>query len=162
MLFREVQQWHHCLGCRDFPMTIPSLASSIASSPATTLAPATPASKALSGPLPSAAPTSKQVGPPPAPSVPSQCLLPRSKCRSRLILSSGRHKKCFEEKRNKRTAGERQIHDAMLAAIFKAVHEDTVPASYVGIYSQARRIEWDAMSPRLLTSGHSQFKSRMT
>ena len=34
-----------------------------------------------------------------------------------------------QEKSNNRSADERQMHDAMLAAIFKAVREDTVPES---------------------------------
>ena len=44
-----------------------------------------------------------------------------------------------QEKRNKRSEEERQIHDCMLAAIFKAVHEDTVPESYARIYSSGTK-----------------------
>ena len=49
----------------DFPMTLPGLPSSIASSPATTLAPETPTSKAPIGRLPSTTSSPKPMGPPP-------------------------------------------------------------------------------------------------
>ena len=39
------------------------------------------------------------------------------------------------EQRLKRSEHERQVHDAMLTAIFKAIHEDSVPESYLDIYS---------------------------
>ena len=67
-----------------------------------------------------------------------------------------------QEKRKKRSADERQMHDAMLVAIFKAIHEDSVPESYVGIIPPAGKTEWDVMSPRSSSSGHFQTKSRMT
>ena len=40
-----------------------------------------------------------------------------------------------EQRRLRRSEHERQVHDAMLTAIFKAVHEDSVPESYLGKYS---------------------------
>ena len=72
----------------DFPMTLPGLPSSIASSPATTLAPETPTSRAPSGQLPSAAAFPKPMGPPRVQSpAPSQRLHLGSRCRLRLTLS---------------------------------------------------------------------------
>ena len=99
-------------GMADFLMIIPSLASSIASSPATTLAPATPTSKALPGPLPSAAPTSKQMGPPPAASATPK---PKPPSKEQVQIEVDNTFLEAQEKRNKRTTEERQLHDAMLA-----------------------------------------------
>ena len=42
------------------------------------------------------------------------------------------------------------MHDAMLAAIFKAVHEDTVPDSYVGLDSTAAQDKMGCGIPRFI------------
>ena len=39
-----------------------------------------------------------------------------------------------QEKRNKRSEEERQMHESMLAAILKAVREDTVPESHEDLF----------------------------
>ena len=44
-----------------------------------------------------------------------------------------------EERKNKRSSDEQQLHDAMLSAIFKSVSEDTVPDSAVGIYFSGKK-----------------------
>ena len=62
----------------------------------------------------------------------SQRLRPRSRCRLSEVDTIMRE---AEEKRTKRTSDEQQLHDAMLAAIFKSAFEDTVPENVVGIYS---------------------------
>ena len=46
---------------------------------------------------------------------------------------------------------ERQMHDAMLAAIVKAVHEDTVPESSAGIFSTGTKDKMGCKIPRLTT-----------
>ena len=65
MLSPLVPQRRHFSLLRIFPMVLPGLPTSIASSPATTLAPQTPRSKALPGPMPSSAPSIVPMGPPP-------------------------------------------------------------------------------------------------
>ena len=55
----------------------------------------------------------------------------------------------------------RQTHDAMLTTIFKAVHEDSMPESHMGIYSTDRRTEWDVTLHVTLSSDHSQSMSKM-
>ena len=120
----------------DFPVLISGLPSSIASSPATTLAPATPTSKALPGPLPSAASAPKPVGSPPAQSAAPK---PRAPSKEQVQIEVDTFFREAQEKRNKRSADERRLHDVMLAAIFKAVREDTVPKSYVGICSSGKK-----------------------
>ena len=55
-----------------------------------------------------------------------------------------------QQKRLKPSAEERQMRDAMLAAIFKAVHEDTVPESYVGIYSTGTKDKMVCDTPRFI------------
>ena len=55
-----------------------------------------------------------------------------------------------EEKRAKRTSDEQQLHDAMLAAIFKAVFEDTVPESYAGIYSSGKKDRMGCEMPKVI------------
>ena len=137
----------------DFPMTLPGLPSSIASSPATTLAPEPRV------PLPSATSSPKPMGPPP---VQSSSPKPKAPSREQVQIEVDTIMREVEEKRAKRTADQQQLHDAMLSAIFKSVFEDTVPDSAVGIYSSGRRTAWGVTFPRLLTLGHCQRESRMT
>ena len=109
----------------DFPMIIPGLPSSIASSP---------------------------MGPPPA-----QSAAPKPKAPSKELIREA------EEKRGKRRSDEHQLHDAMLANIFKAVYEDTVPESYAGIYSSGKKdrvgCEWSSSPGCLLKSTVPAFSS---
>ena len=130
-------------------MTLPGLPSSIASSPATTLAPETPA---VSSPP-------RTMGPPPVASP-----KPKAPSREQVQIEVDLIMREVDEKRAKRTADQQRRHDAMLSTIFKAVFEDTVPDSAVGIYSSAqeKRIAWGVRFPRSLTSGHCQLESRMT
>ena len=132
-------QCHHCL--------------SIASSPATTLAPETPRSKALPGPLPSSSSSSRQMGPPPAPSaVPKPKAKPTREQTQREVDTILRE---AQEKRFKRSEEERQMHDSMLAAIFKAVHEDTAPESYEGVYSSSTKDKMGCDIPRFISPAMS-------
>ena len=57
-----------------------------------------------------------------------------------------------QEKRAKRSADEQQLHDAVLAAIFKSVHEDTVPETYVdvGIYSSGKKGRMGCDIPKVI------------
>ena len=55
-----------------------------------------------------------------------------------------------EEKRNKRTSDEQQLHDAMLSAIFKSVFEDTVPDSAVGIHSSGKKDRMGCDIPKVI------------
>ena len=93
----------------DFPMTLPGLPSSIASSPATTLAPETPTSRVPLGPLPSAAAFPKPMGPPP---VQSSSPKPKAPSREQVQIEVDTIMREAEEKRNKRTSDEQQLHDA--------------------------------------------------
>ena len=69
------------------------------------------------------------MGPPPSPSVAPK---PKAHTREQVQTEVETILREVQEKRN--TEEERQMHDAMPAAIFKAVHEVTVPESYAGIY----------------------------
>ena len=131
----------------EFPMILPGLPSSIASSPATTLAPATPTSKLPSGQLPSAATTPKPMGPPPAQSAAPK---PKAPSKEQVQIEVDTIVRETEEKRAKRTSDEQQLHDAMLAAIFKAVFEDTVPENYAGIYSSGRKNRMGCEIPKVI------------
>ena len=55
-----------------------------------------------------------------------------------------------DEKRNKRSSNEQQLHDAMLSAIFKSVFEDTVPDSAVGIYSSGKKDRMGCDIPKFI------------
>ena len=114
----------------DFPMTLPGLPSSIASSPATTLALETPRV-----PLPSVRSQSKPMGPPP---VQSSSPKPRPPSREQVQIEVDTIMREIEEKRAKRSADQQRLHDSMLSVIFKSVFEDTVPDNAVGIYSLGR------------------------
>ena len=105
----------------DFRMIIPGLPSSIASSPATTLAPATPTSKATPEQLPPAAIAPKPMGPPPAQSATPK---PKTPSRERVQIEVNTIFREAQEKRAKRT---------------EALYEDTVPESYAGIYSSRKK-----------------------
>ena len=92
---------------------------------ATTLAPATPTSKAPSGQLPSAATTPKPMGPPPAQSAAPK---PKAPSKEQVRIEVDTIFREADEKRvPSRTSDEQQLHDAMLAAIFKAVFEEERP-----------------------------------
>ena len=138
----------------DFPMTLPGLPSSIASSPATILAPETPRV-----PMPSVSSQPKPMGPPP---IQSSSPKPKAPSREQVQIEVDTIMQEVEEKRAKRTADQQQLHDAMLSAIFKSVCGDTVPDSAVGITPQERWTVWGVTFPRLLTLGHCQRESRMT
>ena len=99
----------------DFPMTLPGLPASIASSPATTLAPETPTTRAPLGPLPSAAASPKPMGPPP---VQSSSPKPKAPSREQVQVEVDTIMREAEEKRTKRSSNEQQLHDATLSAIF--------------------------------------------
>ena len=131
----------------DFPMTLPGLPSSIAASPATTLAPATPTSKATSGQLPSAATSPKPMGPPP---VQSAVPKPKAPSKEQVQVEVDTIMREVEEKRAKWTSDEQQLHDAMLAPIFKSVFEDTVPENYVGIYSSEKKDRMGCEIPKVI------------
>ena len=131
----------------DFPMTLPGLPSSIASSPATTLAPETPTSRAPSGQLPSAATSPKPMGPPP---VQSPAPKPKAPSKEQVQIEVDTIMKEVEEKRAKRTSDEQQLHDAILAAIFKSVFEDTVPENFVGIYSSGKKDRVGCEIPKVI------------
>ena len=143
----------------DFPMILPGLPSSIVSSPATTLAPATPTSKAPSGQLPSAATTPKPMGPPPAQRAAPK---PKAPSKEQVQVEGDTIVREAEEKRAKRTSDEQQLHDAMLAAIFKAIFEDTVPESYAGIYSSGRKRAWAVRCQMSSSSALCRRMFRMT
>ena len=127
----------------DFPMTLPGLPSSIASSPATTLAPETPRV-----PLPAASSQPRTMGPPPVVSP-----KPKAPSREQVQIEVDTIMREVEEKRAKRSEDQQRLHDAMLSTTFKAVFEDTVPDSAVGIYSSGVKDR---------TSGHCRQESRMT
>ena len=131
----------------DFPMTLPGLPSSIASSPATTLAPETPTSRAPIGRLPSTTTPSKPMGPPP---VQSSSPKPKAPTREQVQIEVDTIMREAEEKRNKRSSDEQQLHDAMLSAIFKSVFEDTVPDSAVGIYSSGKKDRMGCDIPKVI------------
>ena len=79
------------------------------------------------------------------------------------------------EKRAKRTSDEKQLHDAMLAAILKSVFEDTVLENYVGIYvvtgdmcrwgsrmgTQIMKRAWRRALTRAIREGHSWYRGRL-
>ena len=113
----------------DFPMVLPGLPSSIASSPATTLAPDTPLV------LPSTVPSKPKPKAPPAIAAPK----PRQPSREQVQIEVDAIMREAEEKRAKRSKKQQQLHDDMLSAIFKSVFEDTVPDSAVGIYSSGEK-----------------------
>ena len=127
----------------DFPMVLPGLASSAASSPATTLAPDTPLV------LPSTVPSKPKPKAPPAIAAPK----PRPPSREQVQIEVDAIMREVEEKRSKRSKQQQQLHDDMLSAIFKSVFEDTVPDSAVGIFPREKRIAWDVTFPRSLISG---------
>ena len=126
----------------DFPMTLPGLPSSIASSPATTLALETPRV-----PLPSVSSSPKPMGPPP---IQSSSPKPRAPSREQVQIEVDTIMREVEEKRSKRTADQQRLHDAMLSTIFKSVFEDTVPDSAVGIYSSAEKDRMGCDIPKVI------------
>ena len=133
----------------DFPMTLPGLPSSIASSPATTLAPETPRV-----PLPRASSQPKAMEPPPAISP-----KPRPPSREQVQTEVDAIMREYDEKRAKRTEEQQRLHDTMLSAIFKSVFEDTVPDSAAGIYSSGEKDRMGCDIPKVidfrsLTLGH--------
>ena len=126
----------------DFPMTLPGLPSSIASSPATTLAPETPRV-----PLPSTRSPPKPVGPPP---VQSSSPKPRPPSREQVQIEVDTIMREVEEKRAKRSADQQRVHDSMLSVIFKSVFEDTVPDSAVGISSSGEKDRMGCDIPKVI------------
>ena len=124
----------------DFPMTLPGLPSSIASSPATTLAPETP-----KGPLPAASSQPRTMGPPPVISP-----KPKAPSREQVQIEVDTIMREVDEKRAKGTADQQGLHDAMLSTIFKAVFEDTVPDSAVGIYSSGEKDRMGCDIPKVI------------
>ena len=124
----------------DFPMVLPALASSIPSSPATTLAPDTPLV------LPSTVPSKPKPKAPPAIAAPK----PRAPSREQVQLEVDAIMRDVEEKRTKRSKQQQQLHDDMLSAIFKSVFEDTVPDSAVGIYSSGEKDRMGCAIPKVI------------
>ena len=142
----------------DFPMTLPGLPPSIASSPATTLALETPRTPV--GQLPSTTASPKPMGPPP---VQSSSPKPKAPTREQVQIEVDTIMREAEEKRAKRSADQQQLHDAMLSAIFKSVFEDTVPDSAVGTSFLREEGSHSVMRfQRLLALGHCQLEFRMT
>ena len=129
----------------DFPMTLPGLPSSIASSPATTLAPETPRV-----PLPRASSQPKAMEPPPAVSP-----KPKPPSREQVQIEVDAIMREYDEKRAKRTEEQQRLHDAMLSAIFKSVFEDTVPDSATGIYSSGAKDRMGCDIPKVITTCRS-------
>ena len=124
----------------DFPMTLPGLASSLPSSPATTLAPETPLV------LPSTVTAKpKPKGPPPV-AAPKQ----RPPSREQVQIEVDAIIPEVEEKRASRSKQQQQLHDDMLSAIFKSVFEDTVPDSAVGIYSSGEKDRMGCTVPKVI------------
>ena len=77
------------------------------------------------------------MGPPPAQSAAPK---PKAPSKEQVQIEVDTIFREAEEKRAKMTSDEQQLlHDAMLAAIFKAICEDTVPESYAGIYSSGKK-----------------------
>ena len=76
------------------------------------------------------------MGPPPAQSVIPK---PKAPSKEQVQIEVDTIFREAQQKRAKRAADEQQLHDAMLAAIFKAVHEDAVPETYAGIYSSGKK-----------------------
>ena len=124
----------------DFPMTLPALASSLPSSPATTLAPDTPLV------LPSTVPSKPRPIAPPAASAPKA----RQPSREQVQIEVDAIMREVEEKQTKRSRQQQQLHDDMLSAIFKSVFEDTVPDSAVGIYSSGEKDRMGCTIPRVI------------
>ena len=124
----------------DFHMVLPGLPSSIASSPAATLAPKTPLA------LPSTVPSKPKPMAPPAVAAPK----PRPPSREQVQIEVDAIMREVEEKRTKRTKDQQQLHDAMLSAIFKSVFEDTVPDSAVGIYSSGEKDRMGCDIPKVI------------
>ena len=87
------------------------------------------------------------MGPPPASSAAPK---PKAHTREQVQAEVDIILREAQEKRNKHTEEERQIHDAMLAAIFKAVHEDTVPESYARIYSSGAKGKMGCDIPKVI------------
>ena len=96
-------------------MVMLGLPSSIASSPATTLAPETPLV------LPSTVPSKPKPRARPAIAAPK----PRQPSREQVQIEVDAIMREAEEKRAKRSKDQQQLHDDMLSAIFKSVFEDT-------------------------------------
>ena len=124
----------------DFAMKLPGLPSSIASSPAITLAPETPRV-----PLPAASSQPRTMAPPPVASP-----KPKAPSREQVQIEVDTIMREVDEKRAKRTKDQQQLHDAMLSAIFKAVFEDTVPDSAVGIYSSGEKDRMGCEIPKVI------------
>ena len=124
----------------DFPMVLPGLASSVASSPATTLAPDTPLV------LPSTVPSKPKPKAPPAIAAPK----PKPPSREQVQIEVDAIMREVEEKRSKRSKQQQQLHDDMLSAIFKSVFEDTVPDSAVGIYSSGEKDRMGCDIPKVI------------
>ena len=124
----------------DFPMVLPQLASSLPSSPATTLAPDTPLV------LPSTVPSKPMPKGPPAIAAPK----PKPPSREQVQIEVDAIMRDVEEKRAKRSKQQQQLHDDMLSAIFKSVFEDTVPDSAVGIYSSGEKDRMGCSIPKVI------------
>ena len=124
----------------DFPMVLPGLASSLPSSPATTLAPETPLV------LPSTVTAKPMPKGPPAIAAPKQ----RPPSREQVQIEVDAIMRDVEEKRTKRSKQQQQLHDDMLSAIFKSVFEDTVPDSAVGIYSSGEKDRMGCTIPKVI------------
>ena len=121
-------------------MVLPGLASSVASSPATTLAPETPLV------LPSTVPSKPKPKAPPAIAAPK----PKPPSREQVQIEVDAIMRDVEEKRAKRSKQQQQLYDDMLSAIFKSVFEDTVPDSAVGIYSSGEKDRMGCSIPKVI------------
>ena len=87
------------------------------------------------------------MGPPPAQSAAPK---PKAPSKEQVQIEVDTIIREAEEKRAKRTSDEQQLHDAMLAAISKAVFEDTVPESYAGTYSSGKKDRMGCEIPKVI------------
>ena len=136
----------------DFPMTLPGLPSSIASSPATTLAPETP--RAPIGQLPSTASSPKPMGPPP---VQSSSPKPRAPSREQVQIEVDTILREIE-KRAKRTADQQHLH-AMRCCLPSSSQSLRIQfqTAQSGFIPQGRRTAWGVFFRRFLTLGHCRY-----
>ena len=141
----------------DFPMTLPGLPSSTASSPATTLAPETP--RVSVGRLPSATSSPKPMGLRRfRVHLPSQKHGQESRCRLRLTQSC--------EKLRRREPKEQPTNSGSMMRCCPPSSNQSLRTQFQtaqsGFIPQERRTAWGVTFQRLLTLGHCQTESRMT
>ena len=87
------------------------------------------------------------MGPPP---VQSSSPKPRPPSREQVQIEVDTIMREVEEKRDKRSADQQRLHDAMLSVIFKTVFEDTIPDSAVGIYSSGEKDRMGCDIPKVI------------